>query len=100
MRFLGSLVLLEEFWHMYVVLRFPGVFSTGVSFPVYPILFFLLLSKEALPDYCCEKLRGAVLSGQKLAGQVSMEVESKDQIKGLEDYVECGGTAGSQSNVV
>ena len=48
----------------------------------------------------CEELQGAVLSGQKSAGRVSTEAESKDQIEGQEDYVECRGTARSQSNVV
>ena len=36
----------------------------------------------------CEELRGAVLSGQKSAGQVSTEAESEDQIEGQDDYVE------------
>ena len=51
---LQLMILLNKFWGMNIVLRFPSVLSIGVSLSVYSVLFLFLATKKPHHDNCLD----------------------------------------------
>ena len=71
---LRLMILLDKFWGVNIVFRFPSVLSIRVSFPVYSVLFLSFATVKPHPDNCLDFPFGLSFDNVRVAPSSSVRV--------------------------